>query len=100
MKDIQKLGPNQTAPPNRRPRIPFVALVPFGYPVCAPPPCQAVVGEPCRSHPTQLWQPTFLSVRKKMQHQSRSSRFASDSSLREFLALNGDVTGGRSRPVS
>jgi len=40
---------NKAPAPNRRPRFPFAALGEFEYPVCAPPPLPAAVGEARRS---------------------------------------------------
>lgn len=41
--------PNQTAPPNRRARFPFVALLAFHYRLCAPPLLSAAVAHRKRS---------------------------------------------------
>ena len=40
------LAPIMAAAPNRRPPLPFAALLPFGYSFCGPPVCQAMPGEP------------------------------------------------------
>jgi hypothetical protein len=46
--DLER-GPNQAAPPNRRPRFAFAVLRKFDYCFCAPPALSAAVGEPHRS---------------------------------------------------
>jgi hypothetical protein len=43
MTNLRKL--NKAAPPNRRPRFAFAALLPFNYCFCAPPASPAAVGE-------------------------------------------------------
>jgi hypothetical protein len=45
MKLLVAFWPNKAPAPNRRPRFPFAALFPFGYPFCAPPASPAAVGE-------------------------------------------------------